>query len=638
MVNPDGLRNQVEGCIVQTLSRALHEEVKFDRSRVTSVDWASYPILSFPEAPAVEVVLDRPARRAAARSRRGRHGAGGRGARQRRLRRDRRQAAHRAIHTRTCESGAGRGVMMRLRHPATGAVVVLLLVCSSVLWAASPLPDAVRILERDGKFDDAKRLLATLTDADAAKHAALLADVERVETIANDYVAEARYAEAQRALSGLLPTLDPVRDSYLVLRVQRNINRLRRAFGSQPEQDALAMLDRADGLYARGAYTRAKGVYEAVAMQNAEDVGTEVLRRAKRGVAKSQRAAIDAEPLTLYDEALQPVPTALRTLTIWMIWIVGLLTAFVALRALHGQLFTRAGHVVNLVDLTASPELRGAANHELSRALIQTMNRVGRASRARQLCAPPPHQHPHRTNGRPASDCPSSMPPRMLRRCRRSPSPTGNADRPARTDRHQSAPGHGARPGVVQAAVSTHAERNTVRTRRLAHPACGDVRPRTAHGGTMACKRERVCGSGVLPGRRRGAGRRRHVHRQGAHLESGKPAPVRCRPGCTDGCDQRSGLPRARATGVQRALDADRDNWLARFHLAIVFRRLADPGAAIHHLRTLRDRPSDSLRQHLETRPDFAYLVLYQLGSALTQSGGPEEMAEAETCFDSRSN
>jgi nicotinate dehydrogenase subunit B len=62
IVNPDGLRNQVEGNILQTLSRTLHEEVKFDQSRVTSVDWAGYPILTFPEAPVVEVaLLDRPA-------------------------------------------------------------------------------------------------------------------------------------------------------------------------------------------------------------------------------------------------------------------------------------------------------------------------------------------------------------------------------------------------------------------------------------------------------------------------------------------------------------------------------------------------------------------------------------------------
>ncbi len=61
IVNPDGLRNQIEGSILQTLGRALHEEVKFDRSRVTSVDWASYPILSLPDVPSLDVALiDRP--------------------------------------------------------------------------------------------------------------------------------------------------------------------------------------------------------------------------------------------------------------------------------------------------------------------------------------------------------------------------------------------------------------------------------------------------------------------------------------------------------------------------------------------------------------------------------------------------
>jgi nicotinate dehydrogenase subunit B len=39
------------------LSRTLHEEVKFDRSRVTTVDWATYPILTFPEVPDIKVEL-----------------------------------------------------------------------------------------------------------------------------------------------------------------------------------------------------------------------------------------------------------------------------------------------------------------------------------------------------------------------------------------------------------------------------------------------------------------------------------------------------------------------------------------------------------------------------------------------------
>jgi nicotinate dehydrogenase subunit B len=61
IINPDGLRNQIEGCIVQTVSRSLKEEVKFDRSMVTSLDWASYPILTFPEVPDVVIdLIDRP--------------------------------------------------------------------------------------------------------------------------------------------------------------------------------------------------------------------------------------------------------------------------------------------------------------------------------------------------------------------------------------------------------------------------------------------------------------------------------------------------------------------------------------------------------------------------------------------------
>lgn len=61
VINPDAVKNQVEGGIVQTLSRALYEEVAFDSDRVTSVDWASYPILKFPEMPEVIVeLIDRP--------------------------------------------------------------------------------------------------------------------------------------------------------------------------------------------------------------------------------------------------------------------------------------------------------------------------------------------------------------------------------------------------------------------------------------------------------------------------------------------------------------------------------------------------------------------------------------------------
>ena len=57
IINPDGVRNQIEGNIIQGVSRALLEEVQFDSSGVKSVDWISYPVLRFNEIPDVEMVL-----------------------------------------------------------------------------------------------------------------------------------------------------------------------------------------------------------------------------------------------------------------------------------------------------------------------------------------------------------------------------------------------------------------------------------------------------------------------------------------------------------------------------------------------------------------------------------------------------
>jgi CO/xanthine dehydrogenase Mo-binding subunit len=61
-VNPDGVRNQIEGGIVQSLSWTSREAVTFDSAHRTSFDWSSYPILRFPDVPdAVEVrIVDRP--------------------------------------------------------------------------------------------------------------------------------------------------------------------------------------------------------------------------------------------------------------------------------------------------------------------------------------------------------------------------------------------------------------------------------------------------------------------------------------------------------------------------------------------------------------------------------------------------
>ena len=62
VVSPDGLTNQIEGAILQSTSWTLYEAVTFDDTRITSVDWSTYPILRFDAVPdSVEVhIINRP--------------------------------------------------------------------------------------------------------------------------------------------------------------------------------------------------------------------------------------------------------------------------------------------------------------------------------------------------------------------------------------------------------------------------------------------------------------------------------------------------------------------------------------------------------------------------------------------------
>ena len=62
VVNPDGLINQIEGAIVQSMSWTLYESVTFDDTRITSIDWQTYPILRFNAVPdSIEVhIINRP--------------------------------------------------------------------------------------------------------------------------------------------------------------------------------------------------------------------------------------------------------------------------------------------------------------------------------------------------------------------------------------------------------------------------------------------------------------------------------------------------------------------------------------------------------------------------------------------------
>ena len=57
MVNPAGVRHQLQGNAIQSLSRVLLEEVEFDQAGVISREWGAYPILGFKDVPEIDVLL-----------------------------------------------------------------------------------------------------------------------------------------------------------------------------------------------------------------------------------------------------------------------------------------------------------------------------------------------------------------------------------------------------------------------------------------------------------------------------------------------------------------------------------------------------------------------------------------------------
>jgi nicotinate dehydrogenase subunit B len=57
MINPEGVRHQIHGNVIQSTSRALMEEVSFDRHAVTSREWGAYPIIKFPDIPKIDVLM-----------------------------------------------------------------------------------------------------------------------------------------------------------------------------------------------------------------------------------------------------------------------------------------------------------------------------------------------------------------------------------------------------------------------------------------------------------------------------------------------------------------------------------------------------------------------------------------------------
>ena len=529
--------------------------------------------------------------------------------------------------------------------------LALLMVCTPHHAAADVLPDEVLRLERDGKFEEAKGLLATIKSADAEAHLALLAEVERAELIERDYLDRQMTAQAQQALESVISKLNVLRDVYLVLRVQRAIDEIRTR-GSD-EVMASALLDRADGLLATGAYARAKEVYAAVAMSNPAEVGASVVARSRRGIVAADRAALDAEPRTFVAELLHPMPATARTLSQWLVWGTIALALLVAAGTIRRRVLLRRGNIIELFDLTASGEARAPANHELNHALNAAIQRmigagVGRGSATLEAYSAPDGVSSSEDGGLVPSEGLGFVDPEL-----QGPElakfneivqvapvvqlgPVGLNPRQlwelirwffTPTFRHSvtgtlfESDGH----IVLHVSYVDRLKNRQVHRWRATAPAAG---------GRAACLID-VAAQMVL------------ANAAGASVTSDCDSLRNYVAGLdalAAGVDNPSSLEVAR-TMLQRSVTLDATNWLARFHLGIVLRKIGDTASAARQLKALddviegvRDGRSEepgfeSLRAYCDQRPDFPYIVRYHLASALAQSGDADNVKQARAQF-----
>ena len=122
IINPDGLKFQIEANAIQGVSRAVMEEVKFDETGVKSVDWRSYPVITFRNVPEVDIVLKKSASESILRRRRAWNCSHVRRDRKRDLRRRRGASARGTFHpgaSPECDKGQRRNLPARINRFAT---------------------------------------------------------------------------------------------------------------------------------------------------------------------------------------------------------------------------------------------------------------------------------------------------------------------------------------------------------------------------------------------------------------------------------------------------------------------------------------------------------------------------------------
>jgi tetratricopeptide (TPR) repeat protein len=532
---------------------------------------------------------------------------------------------------------------MRLlqRHTCVWIVpAVLLLSGTPSTTPADPLPAAIRTLEADEKFAEARTQIGQLTapfaKADGDDHIKLIDAMTELFAIVDVYVKSGLTKQAAEALNGFLGKVSAPRDIYLAVAVQRRLTEIQKnpaedARLAAADQAAREALTRADTFFARGLYTKAKDAYSAVATQS-EAIADETKARATRGVAKASQKEFEDQPFGTLATVYRAFGDGAGTLSQWLVTVIALLPVVALLWAGRRAYLTNT-RTLELVDLTVVPQAP-AANRELAQELEDVIDRIRRAG-------PGSAKLDATGTGDSASEDSGELPPPDLVFIT---PPVDAPELAGELEKFVSST-----PSIQVGPIGFNPPQLWAFIKRLVTP-----RARHAFSGTLTTYDNTLILRLSREDRRLGTTTEWRATAASTSVEARITClvDVACRiildgqntSTATSDCHSLKayilGLYALTLTTAdawksatahfQDALDRDQGNWLARFQLALCARGRKDTRTAIHHLTWFEGAEaaaSESLRRHLDKHPDFRYVVRYQLASTLALQSEEREDA-----------
>jgi tetratricopeptide (TPR) repeat protein len=256
---------------------------------------------------------------------------------------------------------------------------LLLPVCSGgSADPASLLPSEVLALEKAGQLEGALTLLAPRALAqdpeakgDLGAHAGLLRETIRTLHLSSVYHEDGHDERAQAALEALLGKLEPLRDGHLVVAAARRLREIQKEVREEEEKEAREQLATAAALLDAEKFDEALAAYDEVARRAAGQVPRALIHEARVGKMKVTSAKARATAPGFWNAVSTSGVTGARTVAEWVVYFAsaGLLVLLIA--GVRSRIPARPGTVVSLQDLTAPGADREPRSQHLVREFLQ---------------------------------------------------------------------------------------------------------------------------------------------------------------------------------------------------------------------------------------------------------------------------